>query len=97
MIKEYSPCFYFIPSLKNLFQLDIPDNGEREEVVEGLLGLHLLLVELLHLLDHLFGENLRWGVLRMVGFIFKIIATNPYHGESILDKEVEEECDQTGK
>ena len=32
----------------------------------------------------------------MVGFIFKIIATNPYHGESILDKEVEEECDQTG-
>ena len=83
--------------MKNLFQLDIPDNGEREEVVEGLLGLHLLLVELLHLLDHLLGENLRWGVLRMVGFTFKIIATNPYHGESILDKEVEEECDQTGK
>ena len=65
MIKEYSPCFYFISSLKNLFQLDIPDNGEREEVVEGLLGLHLLLVELLHLLDHLFGENLRWGVLSL--------------------------------
>ena len=59
MIKEYFPCFYFISSLKNLFQLDIPDNGEREEVVEGLLGLHLLLVELLHLLNHLLGKNLR--------------------------------------
>ena len=51
--------FYLISTLKNLFQLDVPDDGEREEVVESFLRLHLLLVELLHLLNHLLGKNLR--------------------------------------
>ena len=49
----------FLSALKNLFELDVPDDGEREEVVEGFLRLHLLLVELLHLLDHLLCKNLR--------------------------------------
>ena len=42
----------------NLLQLDVPDNGEWQKVVEGFLGLHLLLVQLLHLLNHLLCKHL---------------------------------------
>ena len=62
-------CYHFLwvvaPSQKklsyknnNLLELDVPDNGEWQKVMEGFLGLHLLLVQLLHLLNHLFRKHL---------------------------------------
>ena len=42
----------------NLLQLDVPDNGEWQKVMEGFLCLHLFLVQLLHLLNHLFRKHL---------------------------------------
>ena len=64
-------CYHFLwvlaPSPKkwlyknnNLLQLDVPDNGKWQKVVEGFLGLHLLLVQLLHLLNHLFRKHLEF-------------------------------------
>ena len=49
----------FLSIFKNLFQLDIPDNGKREEVVESFLSLHLFLVQLLNLLNHLLCKHLK--------------------------------------
>ena len=67
----------------NLLQLDVPDNGEWQKVVEGFLGLHLLLVQLLHLLNHLLCKHLEiCGRLKSLFTSITFWRKNIYQGTS---------------